>query len=391
MRISLSFATSFITIYSILWWEVPAVAASPLDFDLPTYDGQEFTFRPIVGFQTDALAMHEDVYPYEDSVEFHRIRLGVKGTFGEHVAWVVEGDAANEEWAWTSVYADMKLADAWKVRVGNFKEPYSLERVTSAFEQPLAERSLASALSSTRNLGAAAMWSGERTSMTFGAFTEALETSSNEEKLALTMRATHAPVLRDSDVVHIGLSGSYRGMRRTKFAIGPVSGIVDTDIAETVTVRDSDHVLWGGVETAFQYGRWWGAGEWVVAQVDRTTLGSSTLQGSYATIAYSLTGEQRRYAVDAQGSFKALVPDAPFDLVADTWGAWEVVGRVDTLDLNDGSLQGGQAKSAGIGLNWYWNEKVKWQWNHFWIATDHTSPTPDDHPQATILRLQVRF
>ena len=51
-------------------------------------------------------------------------------------------------------------------------------------------------------------------------------------------------------------------------------------------------------------------------------------------------------------------------------GAWEVAARWDWIDLDDGNIHGGYMNNYTLGLNWYWNPSIKWQFNY--TATDRT-------------------
>jgi phosphate-selective porin OprO/OprP len=88
-------------------------------------------------------------------------------------------------------------------------------------------------------------------------------------------------------------------------------------------------------------------------------------------LAWFLTGEDQ--------AFRGLKPIRRFSLQDGTWGAFEVVARVQALSVSDAAFAGGddsfvdplasasEAEAYGIGFNWYLNENVKWLLNY-----DHT-------------------
>ena len=59
-----------------------------------------------------------------------------------------------------------------------------------------------------------------------------------------------------------------------------------------------------------------------------------------------------------------------------TWGGWELVARYHELEIDDAAFAGGadsfadplasarKASTIGVGLNWYWNQNVKWVLNY---------------------------
>ena len=73
---------------------------------------------------------------------------------------------------------------------------------------------------------------------------------------------------------------------------------------------------------------------------------------------WTLTGESRTYK-GSDGEFKRLKPKNSFDLKKGKWGAWEVAGRFDQLDLQDKNVNGGEMKRMSLALNWYPNEDVR--------------------------------
>lgn len=76
-----------------------------------------------------------------------------------------------------------------------------------------------------------------------------------------------------------------------------------------------------------------------------------------------LTGEQIPYNKKS-GVFGCVIPNSNFDSAGGR-GAWELLGRVSHIDLNDGAVLGRRLTSYTVGCNWYWNQYVKMQFN--WI------------------------
>ncbi len=58
-------------------------------------------------------------------------------------------------------------------------------------------------------------------------------------------------------------------------------------------------------------------------------------------------------------------------------GAWELAARYSYIDLNDGTgknrVQGGKMDGVTVGLNWYWNDNLKFQFD--WVY-DHRYDLP---------------
>ena len=111
---------------------------------------------------------------------------------------------------------------------------------------------------------------------------------------------------------------------------------------------------------------------------------------------YFLTGEE--------AAFKGFQPKTRFSTADDTWGAFELVARVQSLSVSDAAFAGGadsfadplasasQADSWGVGLNWYLNENVKWLLDYERTSFEGGAATGDrEDEDALQLRLAVGF
>jgi phosphate-selective porin OprO/OprP len=54
------------------------------------------------------------------------------------------------------------------------------------------------------------------------------------------------------------------------------------------------------------------------------------------------------------------------DGVRGGWGAWQVAVRGSYGDLSDEDVQGGVGESVTLGLNWYWNQNARMQFNYIY-------------------------
>ncbi|MBL8797723.1 MAG: hypothetical protein JNM56_27745 [Planctomycetia bacterium] len=111
-----------------------------------------------------------------------------------------------------------------------------------------------------------------------------------------------------------------------------------------------------------------------------TPRGNPMFWGSYAQVSYLLTGEHRGY--DRRfGTFDRPRVIENFFLTRDAdgrplfgRGAWEVAYRYSYLDLNDNGIDGGQLAQHTVGLNWYFNDNFKVQFNYLNIARNVAAP-----------------
>jgi phosphate-selective porin OprO and OprP len=125
------------------------------------------------------------------------------------------------------------------------------------------------------------------------------------------------------------------------------------------------------VETAGTYGPLFFQGEYYWYNVDRGAipgLPSVKFDGGYAQASYVLTGETRSYN-SASAAYNGIKPANPFSLLGGGWGAWEIAGRISTIDLNDqlataNGVAGGRQTIYTAGLNWYVNSNVRFMFNY---------------------------
>jgi phosphate-selective porin OprO/OprP len=124
-------------------------------------------------------------------------------------------------------------------------------------------------------------------------------------------------------------------------------------------------------EAAGTYGPLFFQGEYFWYNVDRNAfapLPSLRFQGGYAEAAFVLTGETRLYN-SASASYAGIVPVNPFSLTGGGWGAWEIAGRISTIDLNDqlaaaNGITGGRQTVYTLALNWYVNANVRFMFDY---------------------------
>jgi phosphate-selective porin OprO/OprP len=157
-------------------------------------------------------------------------------------------------------------------------------------------------------------------------------------------------------------------------------------------------------EAAATYGPLLFQAEYFWYNVDRGNnvipLPSVKFDGGYAEFACALTGETRKYN-PAAASYGGIVPANPFSLTGGGSGAWEIAGRVSTMNLNDqlataNGVAGGRQTIYTAALNWYVSGNVRFMFDylHGTIAKQ-ISPTDSGDAGAKLnalaMRTQVAF
>jgi phosphate-selective porin OprO/OprP len=95
------------------------------------------------------------------------------------------------------------------------------------------------------------------------------------------------------------------------------------------------------------------------ASVPSALESNSYLNGCYLAGIWNITGEMRNYG---DSGFSLIKVDRP--VFEGGPGTWQVGLRYETVDLNDGAIQGGGHDAWVFALNWYLNDQ-------FWISTNY--------------------
>ena len=232
------------------------------------------------------------------------------------------------------------------------------------------------------------------------------------EQFGATARAAGQVVSGNGYSLHLGADA--------EFLIRPPHNLVDNSFDLTLSDRpelriDPTNIIDTGsitgvsgaqvysAEAAATYGPFFFQGEYFWYNVARNNLpGLPNLkfQGGYAQASLVLTGETHPY-LPATAAYGGIIPANPFSLWGGGWGAWEIAGRISTINLNDqlgttNGVAGGQQTIYTAGLNWYVNTNVRFMFDylHGNIAKQ-ISPTNSGDAGARFdafaMRTQVAF
>jgi phosphate-selective porin OprO/OprP len=342
----------------------------------------------------------DSAFEIEDGTEFRRARLFVEGTIYERFEFKAQYDFASGDAVPNDVYVGLvDLPVVGGLRIGHFKEPFSLEELTSSKYLPFLERSFPiEAFSPSRNMGLMLHDSvaGERVTWAAGVFKDTDERAQAVGgEWNVTARVTGLPLAGDAGdtLLHVGVGVSSRSPTddTARFRARPQAHLaprlVDTGGFAT------DGVDLFGLEAAVVGGPFWAQSEWVRASTSEPT--DADVAGWYVQAGWFLTGESRPYN-RSQGIFDRLRPENDF-LSGGGAGAWEIALRYGSLDLVDrevgvpvggaaDGLDGGELEGVGVALNWYLNSASRMMLD--WVSTDLEGSGSVDF---LLLRLAVDF
>lgn len=284
-------------------------------------------------------------------------RLGVEGSwFG--FEYKAEWDFADDSVEAKDVSIEWD-GGAFSVIIGNQKTPNSLEEMTSSRYTTFMERGqLTDAFRLDRRIGVSIISGGDNYSLAAGIFggnpNEDSTGSSLSESMAVSARATFAPINTPDNVLHLGASVRYydRGDSGRAIRVRSRPGVhLAERLVDVSTGADESNLF--GAEVAWISGPFHAHAEYMTEDVDGS---ADSFHGYFVNVGWFLTGEQRAYRASS-GVFRRTSPISP--LSAGGGGAWELAGRYDYLDTGSGGAQ----TTFTAGINWYPESHVRFMIN----------------------------
>lgn len=360
-----------------------------------------------------------------DGVEARTLRLSFSGTIYQNTDYKVELDFAGTEKAVQSnvneggtstksatsfgsstvafkdVYFGFRnLVPFGYLKAGHFKEPFSLEELTSSRFTTFMERALpVLAFAPSRNVGVELSSSELQDRMTWavGMFRDTDNRGYGQDEgkgWNATARMTGLPWYEEDGkkLLHVGAAASLRNPENSvAYKTRPEQHLA-ANFVDTGNILTDDVMLFGG-EAALVLGPLSLQGEMMQAQVDPDAGSSLDFLGGYVQTSYFLTGENRVYKKSA-GAFDRVKPKHNYGAVVDGrkgWGAWELAARYSFIDLNDGAAKGGELDDVTLGVNWHLNPNMRIMANYVRAMLDDTGTQKGGDSDLFGIRLQVDF
>lgn len=362
----------------------------------PKFNYGDFSWQPFGVLHMDAAFFDDDKFDHPDGAELRRARLGMKGTVAENVGYVVEADFGNSGSSLINAFVSYTGFDNGEIRFGHNRSPYSLEASTNTDDTTFIEFSAPTAAFDVGEVvGVGGHFHGDKWSAGLGLYNQntALQ-DTDDEGWRVAGRLAVTPVKDEDSLVHIGASGAYVASRdqTNSFVFGATAeNAIQTTNSVQATVANADSHTIAGVEAAVVHGPLSVQGEYFKVSVDANTAGTDAdFDGGYLQASYFLTGERRPY-VDGNGTFGRVIPNNDF-ISGKGWGAWELAARYSTLDLNDGTILGGEMDTYTLGVNWHLNQYTRMMVNYINTDVDASGfAAANDSPSLGLIRTQVLF
>jgi len=280
-------------------------------------------------------------YPVDNDFDIRRARILLEGKlftyFGYKLQAELEGSSSNRL---VDAYMNFNYFPYARFQVGQFKEPFSLENLTSSNDLIFNERSMAYWLTPPRDIGFMIRGALLNDSINYGVGIfngdgrDATRRSQKDDK-QITARLAGKPFnFSDSPLLkglQIGGSYSYARLDTSDLTIGiRTPGLTKfftvTSRGKFYIIQEVDHVQRFGIEMAYTYGPLLLMGEYVRNDYYDVLLSSGEdfdfdLWAWYVSALFMLTGEK---PLVEGGVLRGIVPKNPFNIKERRWGAWGI-------------------------------------------------------------------
>jgi len=353
-----------------------------------------------------------------DNFQATRVRPAIEGTLGGRYDFRLTPDFGQGRTVIQDAYVTARLHPAAAVTVGKFKQSVGLERLQSANDIRFVQRAFPTSLVPNRDFGVqlAGDVGGGKFSYAAGVFNGAIDGGSSETLGDVDVNDDKEYALRVFTHPFAGSEGRLGGLGfgiagtwtdQTGTAAQPLLPTFRSPdggtffryrAGATPTLADGERTR---LAPQFYYyaGRLGVIGEYTevsqdVSRVTGTGLhtGSVDTSGWQLATSWFLTGEDAAFR-----GYKPLSTFSP----GEGWGGFELVARVQGLEVDDAAFAGGadsfadpaaassEALGYGVGLNWYLNENLKWMLDYERTSYEGGAAGGADREDTDALLLRV--
>jgi len=323
--------------------------------------------------------------------QLRRGELIFRGRAANGGEWQVGYDTVGSRGAgrngrWLDVNYRGRINSDWTWRVGQFKQPNSMEELTSSRNNEfISKATITNAFGVARRVGAEVQYATPSVTATGTWFTR--EINANQRVGAgFGGRFTWAPVLdlQAGQALHVGVSAVRFDALANRYGLSsrPQADITNVNTI-SASLSDADDTTIYGLEGMYFNGPLKVTSEYM-ASTTRRVGGAPDFEadGWYLSGVYTLSDEMFGYR---GGLYTTSVPSDPIK------GLWQVAARYDQLDANDRSVLGGAQDSWTLGVNWYIRSNFRLSMNYVMVDSSRTQGGVliENRPDIVELRGQI--
>ncbi len=361
----------------------------------------DFSFKFGGRIMLDYSLPSEDVTAMGSNLFFRRARLELEGKMFKDWEYKAEYDFAENAVVAKDLYVTYTGFANQEVLIGQFKQPWSLEELSSSKQLAFLERSLMnSAWSTGHRAGLGWRHFGGNHSLTVAAYGKeagSTNTGNEDEPISYGARFVWAPMKSDDSLLHIGLAIAEEEVETgagVRLRARPEARVSNGNIRliDTGNIADATGISKTGLELAWMSGGLSVQGEYQIVSVDSVVEANPEFSGYYVEARWFPAGEVRPYKMNT-ASFSGIKP-------LNIEGAWEFRVRMSQVDLEDGctaavvalpcvgvNAEAGTEENLSLGVTYYPNANIRWMFEY--VSADVNSANPVQVESPTFL--QTRF
>lgn len=348
---------------------------------------QDYKLWYDVRVQTDGqVFFNDDLNPIGDGASIRRARFAVKAQVTKNWYGEIDLDFSNGVLELNDAILAYDFRNGLTMRVGNFKERFSMAQTASSRYLNFMERAMVvTAFAPSRHIGYETAFRSKYFLAVGGMHFQEVEDAEmrtfvednnkdfgRSEGYSLTGKLVLNPILTSDYGIHLGGAYTYRTPKTSvapgewgtaRYSTRSLSSINRKKYLDTDLIYDLDHEQRSNIEIAGFYKGLGLQSEIINNQTVRTN-NKETLNfgGFYVQGTYMLFGGSQVYNKE-EGEFTQ--PDK-----GKKWGDIELALRYDYVNLNDKDVFGGSAEGYTVGLNFYTARNVKFQLNYNYVNHD---------------------
>ena len=366
------------------------------EVELDVIGGSEVTFEGLIQadgywYDSDFINLDADVGDGSDADSaMRRAELVLKGKGPGNIEWVLGYDAKANKYLDANLKYKLGGNSNNFIQAGQYKQPNSLEELSSTKNNDFISKAMiTNTFAVARRLGVGAGWGDNNWGITGSLFGDEL-TRNLARGSGYGARGYWAPINDKGSILHLGLSyvnynAEITNGTATLEDTARLRARPDADFSnrliDTGNLANTDKLSTLGAEAFWVTGPFKLQGEYMKTNAQRTAgLDDFSSSGAYISGLWNITGETWGYK---GGTPTTPLPDEPGR------GMWQLGLRYDTLDLNDGLIQGGKLNTWTAGVNWYWRSNFKFMLDY--VMADSTKAGIDDNPNILEARVQFYF
>ena len=355
-----------------------AVAAPAAQAEIPidVIGGSEVSLEGLI--QADGNWFDNDVQDLngvsnngdDSEFELRRAEIVLKGKGPGNIDWVVGYDAKADKFLDTNVKYKLGGNSNHFFQLGQFKQPNSLEELSSTKNNDfISKAAVTNTYAVARRLGFAYGIGDNDWGVTASYFGREL-TRNLAHGSGYGLRGTWAPVNDKGSLLHLGLAYVNYDTDADTFRLRarPQADLATVRLVDAGNMVDTDRIATTSFEAAWVNGPFKLQGEYYTSDIERYNNPDYTSTGAYVSGVWNITGETWGYK---GGVVTTPGPNEPAS------GMWQLGLRYDTIDLNDGSVEGGDMDTWTAGVNWYWRSNFKFMVNYVKVSSERRGVNDD--------------